>query len=71
MTSYPKNFRNRTGAVLEAVAKVLDQAEGGFPSCVNCDHFTETTETCRLANARPPARTIAFGCPSFLPEPPF
>ena len=71
MTHVPKSFKNRTGAVLEAVAKVLNQAEGGFPSCLNCDHFTEREEVCRLAGQRPPAMVIAFGCSSFVPEPPF
>lgn len=36
----------------------------GRVTCVHCAHFTEA-ETCALANQRPPARVIAFGCPAF------
>lgn len=34
-------------------------------SCVSCDNFDEKAERCRLANARPPARVIAFGCEKY------
>lgn len=34
-------------------------------TCVNCMHFDEQREVCKLAGARPPARVIAFGCDSF------
>lgn len=35
-------------------------------SCVTCVHFRESTEGCALAGgARPPARVVAYGCPSW------
>ena len=36
-----------------------------FQSCMSCKNFTEATELCKLANARPPAKVIAFGCSSY------
>lgn len=36
-----------------------------FQSCINCKHFTEATELCKLANMRPPARVICYGCPQY------
>ena len=72
MTDIPYNFLNRTATVLEAVHRAMQNVEGGFPSCMNCEYFSEVTEGCRLAGgARPPARVIAFGCSKFLPAPPF
>ena len=41
------------------------------PSCITCQHFDEPSEHCGLAEARPPARTIAHGCPAWLEVPPF
>lgn len=39
-------------------------------SCINCIHFTEHQgEVCKLVQQRPPARVIAFGCPSFAEDP--
>ena len=47
-----------------ALAKV-GWKHGILRSCLSCDNFTEATETCRLYNARPPARVIAFGCGAY------
>ena len=41
------------------------------PCCPSCEHFDEPRELCELAAARPPARTIAYGCPKWLGAPPF
>lgn len=40
-------------------------------SCLTCEHFEEPQELCLLAGARPPARTIAVGCPAWKEAPPF
>lgn len=40
-------------------------------TCLNCTHFDEPSEVCKLAQQRPPARVIAHGCPMFDPVPPF
>ena len=40
-------------------------------TCVTCDNFTEKTEICKLANARPPAAVIASGCSSYDEKVPF
>lgn len=34
-------------------------------SCITCVHFAEATEQCAKYQARPPARTIAFGCDAY------
>jgi hypothetical protein len=31
-------------------------------SCISCNNFQQSKEICMLANARPPAKIIAFGC---------
>lgn len=43
----------------------------GRQTCVHCKHFNNTLEVCALANQRPPARVIAFGCSSFVEDIPF
>lgn len=41
-------------------------------TCLTCDHFKEHSgEVCGLYHSRPPARIIAFGCPSYENEIPF
>ena len=40
-------------------------------SCLNCIEFTPATETCDLANARPPAQIVVFVCPKWSPDIPF
>lgn len=55
-------------AVLKEIEKETQTAEktgmrlGLTASCISCTHFDETNEICKKANARPPARIIAFGC---------
>ena len=36
-----------------------------FKTCLNCDHFEEKLENCKIWKTRPPARVIAFGCDKF------
>ncbi len=33
-----------------------------YRSCINCFNFNEKNELCKLANQRPPAKVIVFGC---------
>jgi|GEM_PF-6419009 len=40
-------------------------------SCLSCQHFTESSELCSLANERPPARTIVEGCEIYNQNDPF
>lgn len=35
-------------------------------SCITCEHFNHEMEGCKIAGGqRPPAKVIAFGCPSY------
>lgn len=62
--------------VNESLAKAIHDVAVSFGSaarlarrtCVNCHHFDEQLEICKLAGARPPARVIAFGCERFDPD---
>lgn len=63
----------REGAKLElsaaasnSVYRVLeDMTNYPFKTCIKCDNFDEKNELCKLYNARPPARIIAFGCEQY------
>ena len=51
---------------------IFNALHAGTRTCLTCDHFRETKgEVCGLYNQRPPARIIAFGCPSYENEIPF
>jgi hypothetical protein len=54
---------------LEEIAGLIERATGmintACKSCITCGHFVESTEQCALYKARPPARIIAFACPSY------
>lgn len=55
-------------AVRAAVDDAIQDAlfvSGYLQTCLNCTKFDEQKELCVAANARPPARVIAFGCESF------
>lgn len=61
---------------IEAVGEVLTNAttrlvEQALKTCVVCDHWNQSKETCALNGLRPPARIIAFGCECFENEIPF
>jgi hypothetical protein len=49
--------------VMEAILQLSPEVL--HASCLSCDHFREDNENCQLANVRPPARVIAFGCESW------
>lgn len=60
---------NNIATAIKTLAKSLGVAVAqGRTTCVHCRHFDEATETCMMANARPPARIIAFGCEVFDPD---
>lgn len=41
-----------------------ENAEINYPfrNCLNCEHFTESQDICRLYNVTPPAKVICYGC---------
>ena len=52
-------------AYIEGIRRIItDQRQFPFCNCINCRHFKEEIELCNLANSRPPASVIAYGCPS-------
>lgn len=59
-------------AVADEVRPAIVQAlHTATRTCLTCDHFHEQKELCGLYGQRPPARIIAFGCPSYVNEIPF
>lgn len=50
----------------DIIQEVMEEADV-WKTCLNCKRFNEERELCTLCTppARPPARVIAFGCPSF------
>lgn len=57
---------------IKQCAKAIGQAVAdGRSTCVHCRHFREADELCLMADQRPPAKVIAFGCPAFDPDIPF
>lgn len=69
----PKLRREAIGGfkycIAEAVTKLLIRdSQYPFETCINCTHFAEKEEQCRLYKLRPPARIIAFGCKSYVDE---
>lgn len=60
----------------EAINRVREQLRQSFThiiadnmpveTCLTCTEFDEPNEICRLYKARPPARIIALGCPSYF-----
>lgn len=69
------NFRQLPPDQLAALADDVSKRVGtkiGFAllslarNCPMCEHWNPDGETCKLANARPPATVIAFGCEAFV-----
>lgn len=62
--------------VSKAIQKVMEQhvssvPNGIVPSCLSCEYFIETPdEICDAYKQRPPARVIAFGCPTYKDKDP-
>lgn len=51
----------------DIIQDIMESADV-WKTCLNCKFFSEEKELCLkcVPPARPPARTIAFGCPAFL-----
>ncbi len=61
---------NERARLQDRITDLIDEARLGR-SCLTCQQFDEPTEVCALAGSRPPARTIAVGCPAYSQAPPF
>lgn len=56
------------GELREIITKLEDVVD---KNCLNCEHWNETYEVCRKANAKPPTRIIIRGCEQFSSDIPF
>lgn len=55
-------FYDIQSSLIYALEKATKE-NGLLRSCINCIHFNEQNESCKLANGlKPPARIIAYGC---------
>ncbi len=57
-----EQFYDLQSLISKAVRDIVKYKDA-YQNCLNCEHFIEQTEICKLANARPPARIIVYGCP--------
>lgn len=60
----PDAYYDIQSALVEALEKTCKQ-NGLLRSCCNCLKFDSLLEICKLANQKPPARVIAYGCPKW------
>lgn len=67
----PERARSIALALRDFGGEVARAVVTSMETCVNCTHFDEPTEVCKLAQQRPPARVIAHGCPMYAAQPPF
>lgn len=51
--------------ILPAIKNILETTDYIYTGCINCINFNQTLEVCKLANQRPPAKVICFGCPKW------
>lgn len=67
LVTAPARERAISAALQEAGRVIAVAITNQIPTCLNCQWFDEGSEACRYAgaNARPPARVIAFGCPAY------
>lgn len=68
----PQLSHGQQEAIATVLARTVDlvaRSQGWRISCLTCCHFNEATETCLTYQVRPPARVLAFGCPSWQREP--
>lgn len=52
-------------AAFNSIENLNLSLEYPFQSCLFCLNFKNDIEICKLANTRPPAKVIVFGCPEF------
>lgn len=71
LRSTPERDRNIAIALQALGSDVARAVTDAMETCLSCEHFDEPSETCALAQARPPARVIAHGCPSYSAKVPF
>ncbi len=63
--SKPKLRNNVTIDLQSLLYKIFYYDEYPFQNCLSCSHFTENTMFCKRWNARPPAKTIVYGCDEY------
>lgn len=51
-------------AISKPVKAALQTMDYPFQTCITCEYFNEQ-EICTVANQRPPAKVIVFGCDSW------
>jgi hypothetical protein len=71
LRSTPEREKNIAVSLQKCASEIAKAIVENMETCINCAHFHEQTEICELAQARPPARVIAHGCPSYTPGIPF
>lgn len=71
LRSTPERDRNIAIALQALGSDVARAVTDAMETCLSCEHFDEAGEVCALAQARPPARVIAHGCPSYSAQVPF
>lgn len=42
--------------------EIFENIKPIYRSCLNCEHFNESKEICKLNEMRPPAKVIAYSC---------
>lgn len=71
LRSTPERDKSIAIALQQCAADIARGITDAMETCLSCEHFHEPTEICALAQARPPARVIAHGCPSYNAKVPF
>lgn len=56
--------KSREATLKSLVQLMVDRMmdEGWFRTCLNCEHFDEPKEWCKVWKAKPPAKVIVIGC---------
>lgn len=70
--SIDKQLHDRITKRIDELFNALSgELEKNVKTCISCNSFDESTETCKMFEQRPPARIIAFGCEHFNDDIPF